>query len=162
MKRRLLTSIAVTAFLLVASKAALGCVCVSSPEKPAPEQARARLIEDFNKAFAVFSGEVVAVDTFKVRFKVGKLWKGEFGDEIIMSTGAKDNGDGTFTTTSCDYGFNLGEKHLVFAYGGTAEEMRAYACTRTRMLKYADEEMKNLDEVWPHMKRGKDADGSDK
>jgi hypothetical protein len=161
--RRIACSITVAlALLLLASDAVLGCVCGLSPEKATPEQARAMLVKDYSSAFAVFSGQVIAVDRFKVKFKIDKLWKGDFGDEIVMSTGAKDNGDGTFTTTSCDYRFGLAEKHLVYAYGSSLEEMRAYKCTRTRLLKYAEQEMKDLDEFWPHVQKNIDSTGGDK
>jgi hypothetical protein len=149
MKRIVVASFAVL-FLSLASDIAQGCVCVGLPEKPTPEQAKAMLVKDYNEAFAVFSGKVIARDTFKVKFKVDKLWKGEFGGEVTMSTGAKDNGDGTYTSSSCDFNFKPGEKYLVYAYGASAGEMQAHACTRTRLLKYAEQEMKDLDEVWPH------------
>src|SRR4051812_40928451 len=84
------------ALLLLASDAVLGCVCGLSTEKTTPEQARTMLFKDYSNSFAVFSGQVIAVDRFKVKFKVDKLWKGDFGDEIVLSTGAIDNGDGTF------------------------------------------------------------------
>jgi hypothetical protein len=148
--------------LLLASNAVLGCVCELSPEKATPEEARAMLVKDYSNAYAVFSGQVIATETFKVKFKVDKLWKGNFGNEIVMSTGAKDNGDGTFTTTSCDYHYGLGEKHLVYAYGNSLEEMRAYKCTRTRLLKYAEQEMKDLDDFWPHVQKNiQSKDGND-
>ena len=161
--RRFACSITVAiALLLLASDAVLGCACVVSDEKVTPEQAKAMLFKDYSKAYAVFSGQVIAVDTFKVRFKVDKLWKGDFGDEIVMSTGAKANVDGTITTTSCDYSFRLGEQHLVFAYGNSLEEMRAYECTRTRLLKNAEQDMKALDEFWPHVQKNIDSNGGDK
>lgn len=87
------------------------------------------LVKDYNGASAVFSGEVVALDTFMVKFKVDKLWKGDFSDEITMSTGAKDNGDGTYTSSSCDYNFKLGEKYLVYAQGASRKR-----CRRTNVL----------------------------
>ena len=153
MRRVVLTSFAVLVISLAAESAAFGCVCVSMPETP--EQARAALVRDFNGAFAVFTGEVAELDTFKVKFKVDKIWKGSFGDEIVMRTGAVDNGDGTLTTSSCDYGFKRGEKYLVFAYGDTAAEMLTYACTRTRGSSHAAQEIKDLDDVWPHEKRNR-------
>src|SRR3712207_1479695 len=105
MKRIVAASLAVL-FLLLASDVARGCVCFDMPEKPSPERAREMLVKDYKEAFAVFSGEVVALDNFRVKFKVEKLWKGDFGDEVTMSTGAKENGDGTFTTSSCDFSFH--------------------------------------------------------
>lgn len=147
--KRIVVASFVVLFLSLAADVAQGCVCFGLPEKPTPEQARARLVKDYNEAFAVFSGEVVALDTFKVKFKVEKLWKGDFGDEITMSTGAQENGDGTYTFSSCDFNFKRGEKYLVYAYGASAGEMRAHACTRTRQMTYAEQEAKDLDEVWP-------------
>ncbi|MFN2452608.1 MAG: hypothetical protein ABR577_00120 [Pyrinomonadaceae bacterium] len=162
MKRIFLPPFIIISFLLLFSNVVLGCGCVGMPEKPTPEQARAMLIKDFNGASAVFSGEVIALNTFKVKFKVDKLWKGDIGDEITMSTGAKDNGDGTYTSSSCDYHFKLGEKYMVYAYGASSKEVQAYACTRTRPLNYAEQETKDLDEVWPHVKKNQEPGNGDK
>lgn len=156
MRRMLLAPLAVMFLLLLAPEVALGCVCFGTPEKRTPEQVRAMLVRDFNEAVAVFSGEVVAIDTFKVKLKVDKLWKGDFGDEAVMSTGTKDNGDGIHISSSCDYSFKLGEKYLVYAYGASPEDMQARECTRTRPLNYAEQEMKDLDEVWPHVKKNQE------
>jgi hypothetical protein len=158
MKKLLLAPVAVIV-ILSASNAAFGCDCIFSPEKPTPEQARVALVKDFNAAFAVFTGEVVRLDTFKVRFKVDKIWKGGFGDEIDMSTGAKDNGDGTYSSSSCDYDFKLGEKYLVFAYGNSATDMQAHSCTRTRLLVDEEQLTKDLDGIWQHEKRNQKPEG---
>lgn len=147
----------ITAFALAAPAAARGCVCVTSSEKPTPEQARAALVRDYNEARAVFSGKVVALDRLQVRFKLDKVWKGEFGDELLMSTGAVDNGDGTISTSSCDYDFTLGGEYLVFAYGESAREVRARLCTRTTALGRGAAETKELDEVWPHEEKNAQA-----
>ena len=155
MRKVFLTSFALLALSLAAERAAYGCVCMLSPEKATPEQARAALVRDFNGAFAVFTGEAVGLDNFKVKFKVDKIWKGSFGDEIVMGTGAVDNGDGTFTSTSCDYQFKRGEKYLVFAYGDSAADMKATSCTRTQGESHAGQEIEDLDEVWPHEKRNR-------
>jgi hypothetical protein len=145
--------LAAAAFLLLARGAAAGCGCVSSAERPTPQEARAALVKDYNGALAVFSGKVVALDTFKVTFKLDKVWKGASDDELAMSTGAKDNGDGSYTSTSCDFDFALGGEYLVFAYAAPGEEMQARQCTRTRSLKDAARDVQDLDEVWPHEKR---------
>jgi len=57
-----------------------------------------------------------------------------------MLTGAKDNGDGTFTSSSCDYGFTKGMRYLVYAYGSLGE-LKPHVCSRTTQMKYAP--MKN-------------------
>src|SRR6266446_6108304 len=111
--KRIVEASFVVIFLFITADIVQGCVCFQLPEKPTPEQARAMLIKDYDKAFAVFSGEVVALDTFKVKLKVDKLWKGDLEVEVIMPTGAKENGDGTYTISSCDFNFKLGEKYLV-------------------------------------------------
>ncbi len=149
MKRFALASLVVT-FLLTTSDAALGCVCVELSERPSPEQARAMLAKDFSKAFAVFSGEVIELDTYKVKFKVYKLWKGDFEGEITMLTGTKKIDETYFRSSSCDYSFKLGEKYLVYAYGASPDEMQAHECTRTRLLKYAKQEIESLNDTWPH------------
>jgi hypothetical protein len=145
--------------ILFASSTALGCVCGSDPIKPTHEQARLALAKDFNAAFAVFSGEVVESSWLKVKFKVDKVWKGDIGDELEMPTGVKDNGDGTFTTYSCDYrAFRQGEKYLVFTQGNSLAEMTVHSCSRTKPLASAGQELKNLDDIQPHWQRRQDSE----
>jgi hypothetical protein len=147
------TFLLTAAFILVARGAAGACVCFTTAETQTPEQARAALVKDYNGARAVFAGRVVALDALRVRFKLDKVWKGDLGDELLMSTGAIDNGDGTHTATSCDFEFVAGREYLVFAYGESAEKMQAQQCTRTRLLQEAARDVKDLDEVWPHERR---------
>ncbi|HEV2881973.1 MAG TPA: hypothetical protein VGX24_11900 [Pyrinomonadaceae bacterium] len=153
MRKHALASLAVLAFALAFSETAHGCVCALSSEKLSPEKARAALVTDFNGAAAVFSGKVVEADKFKLKFKVNKVWKGEVGKEFVMSTGAKEYEDGSYSTSSCDYSFERGEEYLVYAYpvdpdthpGST--DLQARQCTRTRLAKQAKQEMKELDEI---------------
>jgi hypothetical protein len=154
MKKHVLASLAVFAFALALSETAYGCVCTVSAEKLSPEKARAALVTDFNGATAVFSGKVVGGNSLKLKFKVNKVWKGDVGEEFVLATGGKEYQDGLFATSSCDYsGFKRGEEYLVYAYpvdpdlhpGST--DLQARACTRTRLLKQAEQEMKELDEI---------------
>ena len=46
----------------------------------------------------------------------------------------------------------------MYAYGASPEEMQARECTRTRPLNYAEQEMKDLDEVWPHVKKNQESE----
>ena len=150
MKKTVAVSMLV-AFVLLSAEAARGCVCNFTPVN-SPAEAWAAHVKDFDGATAVFSGEVVELDTFKVKFRVEKIWKGEAADEITMLTGAIDNGDGTATTSSCDYDFNKGEKYLVYAYGA-ADELKTRVCSRTRTLEDAEKAMEELDLIWPHEQR---------
>jgi len=115
---------------------------------PTPEKIRADRLSAFEKATVVFSGEVVAKDRLTVKFKVDKIWKGDEAREITMLTGTKDNGDGTFTVSTCDYGFEKGERYLIYAYGPVAE-LKTHKCSRTMLLRDAQTEMKGLDEITP-------------
>ena len=155
MRRYVLMLFAGCALSLAAAGPALGCVCVLSPNALTPEEARAALVKDFNEAFAVFTGEAVEGDTFTVKFKVDKLWKGSVGDRIVMPTGAKKYEDGTYSVNSCDYSFRVGERYLVFAYGDSAGKMQAHACTRTKPLSRAGAEVEQLDTVGPHERKNR-------
>ena len=43
------------------------------------------------------------------------MWKGDALDEFTMSTGAVKVGEDSYRSSSCDYGFSVGEKYLVYA-----------------------------------------------
>jgi len=135
-------------FLVLSTGEAFGCVCMFEPNIT-PERIKAQRLEAFEKATVVFLGEVVWLDRLTIKFKVDRIWKGPEAEDITMQTGTKDNGDGTFTSSSCDYGFSRGQNYLVYAYG-PANELKTHACSRTALLKYAEEEMKALDEITPH------------
>ena len=145
--RQLTIFCALVLFTLSASEA-FGCVCEIDPH-PTPEKIRADRLSAFEKATVVFSGEVVAMDTLTVKFKVDKIWKGDEAEEITMLTGTKDNGDGTITSSTCDYGFENGKQYLIYAYGPMAE-LKTHKCSRTMLLKDAETEMKGLDEITFH------------
>ena len=153
MRRFVLMLFAASALSLAAARPALGCACSVPFVPPTPEQARAALVKDFTEALAVFTGEVVEIDPLTVKFKVDQLWKGNLGDEVVMPTGAMKLDNGMYSISSCDYTFTRGEKYLVFAYGDTAEEMQARACTRTKPLGRAGAEVEELDTVGPHEKK---------
>jgi hypothetical protein len=109
------------------------------------EERKAALVSDFTRADAVFSGEVVELDTFKVKIKVDKLWKGEKAKEIGMVIRAV-NDNNPHRIYGCDYRFKLGEKYLVYAYE-TPLGLRTHECSRTRPMKNAKKEMEELEEI---------------
>jgi hypothetical protein len=157
MRKIILTSLAVFALSLAAEGVAFACEC-PPPGVPVgksrPQAMREALVEDLNAAFAVFAGEVVELDTFKVKFKVNRIWKGGFGEEVVMRTGAEKHGRGV-SINGCDYSFELGGKYLVYAYGGSAAEMKAGVCSRTKELSQAEQEIKELDEISPRERRNR-------
>lgn len=141
-------TLAASAFLLFfLSDAAFGC-CVDLPDQT-PESIRIERQSAFDEATAVFTGEVIKLDDFKAEFRIDKIWKGDFARHIIMLTGTKHNGDGTRTSSSCDYSYESGKKYLIFAYG-KSDELQTGCCSRSRTMANAAEEIKGLEEITPH------------
>ena len=160
MRRIALTSLAIFTFTVAFSERALGCGCVQMFEKPDAAMARAALVKAFNGATAVFSGKVIEAGRLRLKFEVEKVWKGDVGRQFVMSTGARQYDEETFSTSSCDYNFKPGEEYLVYAYPvdpdlhPSSTDLQARECTRTKLAKSAEQEMKDLDEVQPHETRG--------
>jgi hypothetical protein len=145
-----LAILSILLFVFLPASHALGCVCF----KRTPKQLNAERLGDLSKAKVVFAGEVISLDTFRVKFRVDRLWKGQQRKEITMVTGAIDNGNGTVTTTTCDYVFKKGQIYLVWAYG-PPERLRTDTCTRTALSEYAKTEMKALDDLTRNAAPGK-------
>lgn len=96
------------AVLFFGVKDAEACACVT--REMSPEQNRQDVAEQLEKATAVFSGEVMRQDTLTVQFSLEDVWKGEFGEHVVMPINAGQNPDGTVAYSSCDYGFQVGRK----------------------------------------------------
>ncbi|MGI8494478.1 MAG: hypothetical protein ACR2L1_04085 [Pyrinomonadaceae bacterium] len=122
-------------------------------------------VKDYNRTIAIFTGKVVELDQFKVKFKVDKIWKGNISSEFIMSAGAVPtvNIPNGFTF-DCDYQFELGKTYLVYAqqhfvsdfmfdkfYGEIVPEYKnllwASKTSRTRQLKDAKLGIENLNKL---------------
>jgi hypothetical protein len=130
------------------------CVCIEFPN-PTPEQVRKRLIEEADWANVIFSGEVLSVDTLKVKFKVDRVWRGEYKNEITMSTGAKRAKEGNVSFSSCDYEFKAGEKYIVYAKM-IGDDLQTSKCTGTGLLKNAESRIDFLDELKQKKNRRRD------
>lgn len=144
MKKTLLALTIILSPLFISN--VLGCTCPTIGGTS--EQLKAVRLNDFNKAVAVFSGEVMELDENKVKFKVEKIWKGELVDEIEMIIRFKDI-DGNYVRTSCDYHYKFGEKFLVYAYEKD-DELTTYQCSRTTPFKNSknvEQEIKGLNEI---------------
>lgn len=95
----------------------------------------------FQAAKAVFAGEVVSeekngdVKTFK--FKVEKFWKGEDKREIEVFV---------YQTARYQSPFKEGGKFLVYAMAGADGKLTVSRCSRSRDLRYADEDLRELGE----------------
>ena len=143
MKKILLGSV-VVGLMLVSSMATSACVCTSLPN-PTPEQIRAQLAYELKNARIVFSGEVIQLDKFTVKFKIEKVWKGDIKEEIILSTGTRDIGNNRIIWSSCDHWFERGGKYLVYAQG-SGEEMQANSCGGTGKIGNSEQRIEFLAE----------------
>ena len=143
--KKILFSAILIILLLFGSETVSACVCVLMPN-PTSEQIEKMFENDFKKAGFVFSGEVIHLDEYKVTFKIQKMWKGSALDEITMSTGTRDRGSGSVSSSSCDYNFEAGKKYLVYT-SGSGKEMQAYECSGTGELTRSEERIKFLKKV---------------
>jgi len=126
---------------------AASCVCVKEPN-PSEAKTKADRRQAFDESVAVFTGEVIALDSFTVKIKLHKRWKGDDAREAILSTGAVPGHDGTPLPKECSYEFRLGEQYLVYAYR-MAEKLMANTCSAFPIREAAAEE-KGLDEIKGH------------
>ncbi len=134
MKKSLLIILSVTLLLLFQTDA-FACRC----GKPTVEKS-------FEKATVIFSGEVIKLDEFRATLKVKKVWKGIPKEEIIMLTGTTKTPEGYYKSSSCDYGYVLGEKYLIYAFG-SEDELKTDDCSRSKSLEYAEEDIKELEKL---------------
>lgn len=137
----------VVLFFLPPATRAADCVCVKEPP-PSEEKVEADRRQVYDKAAAVFTGKVVALDAYSATFRLEKRWKGDSLEEVVLSTGAVPGHDGTPLPEECSYQFHLGEEYLVYAFGA-GKKMRAYVCS-TLLVKNAAEEERGLDIIKLH------------
>jgi hypothetical protein len=122
---------------LVAPTDAFACVCGAGATAPAPSELTRQVQRDMDAARAVFIGEPIAGNSLALRFRVQSVWKGELGQEVVMSTGAEPTADGLISSSSCDFSFRDGEVYVVFASGPSHTQMRAHSCTFTSLLEHS-------------------------
>src|SRR5512138_1251127 len=134
-------------FSLSFATPSVDCVCVKQPH-PSEEEVRAHRRQVYDRATAVFEGEVIALDAYTVTFRLEKRWKADPLNHVVLATGAVPGYDGTPLPGECSYQFKLGEEYLVYAYD-VGEKMRANTCT-TFPIKNAAEEEKGLDQIKLH------------
>jgi hypothetical protein len=134
---------------LGSSQSAFACVCGGEPGKRTEKQIKAAIAKEFNESASVFSGEVVALDTFTVKFKLITMWKGDAFEELTMSTGTKKISEDFYRSSSCDYNFKVGEKFLVYARATEDNELVARSCTRTNVLSSGQADIPELDILNP-------------
>lgn len=147
--RGILPSLFIAIVLLGGSQSAFACVCSDEPGKLSEKKIKAAIAREFNESASVFSGEVVALDTFTVKFRLITMWKGEAIEEFTISTGAKKISEDYYRRSGCDYNFKVGEKYLVYARATDDNQLVARWCTRTNVLHGGDADTPELDILNP-------------
>lgn len=122
--------------LNVNADTARACSC-ESPKSPAQE---------LERAAAVFAGKVVEIMshkqtadpflTIEVVFNVETIWKGAGDKTVSVFTSAHSD--------NCGYRFKRGRTYLVYAYRHLGGQVSTSICSRTRRLKNAHEDLKEL------------------
>lgn len=146
MRKLLIALWLVSVFILGAREASCQCKCAAN----VPGSKYLTPHEALKTSDVVFIGEVVDVKKvvisrtqkreksyeYEVKFKVKRAWKKELEEITTLRTGHNDG---------CLLSFEEGEEVLVYAY--VREEMlRTGACTRTKLLSQAAEDVKDFEE----------------
>jgi uncharacterized lipoprotein YbaY len=143
--RSIPSSLFIAVVLLAASQSVFACVCFFEPRRQSEEEIKAAIAKEFNESASVFSGEVVALDTFTVKFRLITMWKGDAFEKFTISTGAKKIGEDGYLSSSCDYNFKVGEKYLVYARVTDDNQLVAHSCTRTNVWSIGRKDIRALD-----------------
>lgn len=93
----------------------------------------------YRQAKAVFVGEVVGDekngDVRKISFKIEKYWKGANSKTVEIRV---------YETMRFQSWFKKGEKYLIYASGGADGKLNVARCSRSREIKFADEDLQKL------------------
>ena len=132
---------------ILSAENVLACTCVHPPIDT-EERFKAVVATAVIGADAVFSGKVVEMDRLTVRFKLEKVWKGDFkeANEFTLLTGAVLTKDGRHKITSCEYDFEVGKEYLVFAQG-PQDKLTTSKCSWTHILSKRTRFVNELDRL---------------
>ena len=138
------------------------CGCVGLPADASDEVFMTAVTEEYKRAAAIFTGEVIAQEyrpvedssgdnktgkeVLTIKLAAERWWKGDGVAEVTLYTNTFRYPDGSGSSTSCEYNFVKGEKYLVFAFGNP-DKLSTHACARTKLIKYAERDIKALDEI---------------
>ena len=134
--KTLMPCLLLAASLAFGAETGLACTC-APPKGPA---------EELGLAAAVFSGRVVEIrrrkrgeDIFagvEAVLRVERAWKGVEGASVSVFTASHSG--------TCGYGFKEGRTYLVYAHKDAKGRLSTGICGRTRRLKDAGEDLKEL------------------
>ncbi len=131
--------------LITGVEGALASKC-SRPPIDTEERFKATVAASLKGDDAIFSGEIIEMNKLTVKFKVEKVWKGDFKGELTMITGTVMIKEGVDLSDPEDYDFELGKKYLVFAHG-PIDKLKATTCSWTGVLSELERFVKELDRM---------------
>lgn len=148
--RRVIVTVALALGWLAVPTDAYSCACAAaSPRPPSADEVRRNVRDRLDRARAAFIGEVVASNQLTYRFSVESVWKGDLGPEVVMASGAEALSNGLIGNSSCSYSFRTGQRYLVFAFGESHLQMRAYECDLTTTAPLGQATINVLDAIQP-------------
>ncbi len=106
---------------------------------------RKGIVNEFRRMEEEIDGKKIEYEVLVLRFQVEKWWKGNLSNEVILVTDQTRASDGTTSVGDCGLGFEKGQRYLIYAYG-KENELGTDACTRTKKLKRAKADLKQLGE----------------
>lgn len=141
--KTLMATLTVVAFLLVICEVASACTCAGSKSPT----------DELKESKAVFSGKVLHLRRVKpaekesgqvanwfadveVVFEIQRSWKHVNKRLISVFTSSQ--------SSACGYGFRKGRTYLVYAGEFTGDKLATSICSRTRRLKDAQDDLKEL------------------
>jgi hypothetical protein len=104
---------------------------------------RKGIVNQFREMQGEVDGKKVEYEVLVLKFQVQRWWKRNLSNEVILVTDQTRASDGTTSVGDCGLGFEKGEPYLIYAYG-KENELGTDACTRTKKLKRAKEDLKQL------------------
>jgi hypothetical protein len=87
-----------------------------------------------------------------LKFRVDSWWKGKSTREVLIFTDRTVSEDGSQTITNCDFPFEIGKRYLVYAFSDE-KQLKTNACTRTKEIGKAGEDLKILGKGRKPLKR---------
>jgi hypothetical protein len=144
-------------FLFINVSSVFACLCDGTPTvaeelkgataifsaKYVGGEYRKGIVNEFRRMEEEIDGKKVEYEVLVLRFQVEKWWKGNLSSEVILVTDQTRASDGTTSVGDCGLGFEKGKRYLIYAFG-SEKELGTDACTRTKRLSKAEDDLKEL------------------
>jgi hypothetical protein len=144
-------------FFLINVSSAFACLCDGTPTaeeelkgataifsgKYVGGEYKKGIVNQFRQMEEEIDGKKVEYEVLVLRFRAEKWWKGTPYNEVFLVTDQTRTSEGITSVGDCGLGFEKGKRYLIYAYGNE-KELGTDACTRTKKIKRAKEDLKQL------------------